>query len=109
MVGIIKMNASRAIPKFDSATTILQALSRYLHGKDMGMASPVQMMVAGLNPFPRKVRELAYTWGGWGGAVAPRKIHTLRAEDIARWVVGQYPRHPFSPARERKIKNLKFL
>jgi hypothetical protein len=95
--------ATRYIANFDSATAMLRATGRYLRGKDfpqLGMmpGGAVHLMspVAGLvNAMPRKVRERIYIRSGWGEAIPPRKLGKVRAEEISRWVVGQYPRRRY--------------
>jgi hypothetical protein len=95
------MNASKYVAAFDSASSLLRATSRYLHGKDfpsLGSPSPTQLFMVPLNATPRKVRELAYIWGGASEALPAKQIHKIHSEDISRWVVGQYPQNQRYPA-----------
>ncbi len=48
-----------------------------------------------INKLPRHAREQVYSWSGWGEAIRPERLAQVRAEDISRWVVSQYPRRPY--------------
>jgi hypothetical protein len=98
--------ATRHIANFDSATAMLRATGRYLRGKDFPQLG---MMPAGAMPFmkpvgssvnalPEKVRERLYVRSGWGEAIPPKKLGNVSAEEVARWVVSQYPRRRYQAA-----------
>ncbi len=95
--------ATRYVANFDSATAMLRATGRYLRGKDfpqLGMMPqsmmPLMQPVAGfVNVLPRTLRERIYTRNGWGEAIPPRKLGNVRAEEVSRWMVSQYPRRRY--------------
>lgn len=98
------MNALRPpIANFDSASAMLRATARYLHGSDFPLlgampraATPLLMLAAStVNKLPRAVQEQVYIWSGWSEAVAARKIHRARSADIAQWAVDQYPKRRY--------------
>ncbi|MEV0232604.1 hypothetical protein [Nonomuraea sp. NPDC050786] len=88
---------------FDSATGMLRALSRYLRGRDFpslgqfpAAVEPVASRVLGAaNRLPRRHSERAYALSGWSEASAPAKLARLRADELAEWVVGHYPRRRY--------------
>ncbi len=87
------------IANFDSATAMLRATARYLRGRDfpqLGMmpasAMPFMKPVASsVNALPEKVRERLYVHSGWGEAIPPKKLGDVRGEEVARWMVSEYP------------------
>ncbi|MFI6737626.1 hypothetical protein ACIBI9_32275 [Nonomuraea sp. NPDC050451] len=100
------MRPAKAVASFDSASGMLRALSRFLHGKDMpligqgpaaleGVASAV---LGGAAKLPRALQEKAYALSGWAEAVPMRRVSELRSADLARWVTGHYPRRPYPVA-----------
>src|SRR5947209_6146747 len=91
--------ATDAIADFDSASAMLRALGRFLHGKDypgLGInpdsLEPVGLLV---NQLPRFLREQVYIWSGWAEAIPPADLSRVSAEEISRWVVAEYPRRQF--------------
>lgn len=86
---------SSPIANFDSAAGMVRAIGRFLDGKDfrgLGSLPPgLEPAARVLNALPLTVRERIYTWSGWLEALAPRHLGHVRAEDISRWVVQQYP------------------
>src|SRR5688500_12051744 len=90
------------IANFDSASAMLRMLARFLHGQDFarlgGTAPPLEPLADAVNGLPRGVREQLYIWSGWAEAIRPDKLAGVRAEDIARWVVDQYPRRRYPAA-----------
>ncbi|HET7910300.1 MAG TPA: hypothetical protein VFL19_06295, partial [Nitrospira sp.] len=78
---------------FDSASAMLSALSRFLHGRDFPMlgavppwAGPTVKAACGLvNRLPAVLREQIYIWSGWLEAIAPRRLERVSEMDLARW------------------------
>ena len=105
MIGSIlkTMKPTSFVADFDSAAAMLRALSNYLHGWDFPLlgaqprwTAPVMKLLAGaLNRMPDSAKEQVYIWGGRFEAIAPRKLRQARAERIAEWVVGLYPRRKY--------------
>jgi hypothetical protein len=92
------VRAGRSVAQFDSASAMLRATARLLHGRDFaGLGMPVSPLPLGLavNRLPSGVREAAYTWFGWTEALPPRKLGQVRAEALARWVTERYPPGPY--------------
>ncbi|MEV4090295.1 hypothetical protein AB0J43_59505, partial [Nonomuraea fuscirosea] len=100
------MRPGKAVASFDSATGMLRALSRFLHGKDVpligqgpAVLEPVLAAVLGAaNKMPRALQEQAYALSGWAEAVPLRRVPQIRSGELARWVVGHYPRRPYPVA-----------
>jgi hypothetical protein len=89
---------ARAIASFDSASAMLRALARYLHGKDfpaVGLSRLLQPVAIAANALPRRAREGVYAWSGWCEALPPKKLAQVWAEEVARWMVGLYPQRRF--------------
>lgn len=90
--------APRYVANFDSASSMVRALGRYLRGRDFpgaGIAPTSASLASGLNALPPRVRETLYTWGGWSEAVSPRKLNQVRAEVLSEWIVRSYPRRSY--------------
>ncbi len=88
------MRPARYIVNFDSAAAMLRATARFLEGKDFpgaGMSPPLPILGTAVNALPRSVKQTLYKWGGWGEAIRPRDLARVDAEDLAGWVVKQYP------------------
>jgi hypothetical protein len=97
------MRPQRAVASFDSATGMLRALSRFLHGRDVpalgsapSVAEPALAAAFGsANRLPGAAKERLYAWSGWSEALPQRRVPSIRSEDIAAWVVGHYPRRRY--------------
>ena len=79
---------------FDSATGMLRALAACLHGKEfanLGLTAALKPVAIGTNLLPTAIRQEVYKLGGYFEAVAPEKLERVKDEDIARWVVDQFP------------------
>jgi hypothetical protein len=85
------MRPSRYIARFDSATGFLQALARFLRGKDVPTPGRTKLVSA----LPRGLQEQLSAWSGWAGAIPPRRLADVHAEDMADWVVSHYPRRRY--------------
>ncbi len=86
------------IADFDSASAMLRALSACLHGEDfanLGMSAWLRPPVLATGLLPRRVREAVYAWSGWAEATPAARIGEVDAEEIARWVVGSYPKRRY--------------
>ena len=95
------MKAPRYIANFDSASAMLRALGRFLEGKDfpgLGIQPTLEPLAPAVNALPRRARELLYIWSGWREAIPTEQLGAVRAEEIARWVVSQYPRRRYPAA-----------
>ena len=97
------MRSPGYIANFDSATAMLRATARFLHGRSFPQlgtmpeaAMPLMGPAVGLiNALPEKARERLYVRSGWGEAVSPEKLGNVRAEEVSRWMVGEYPRRHY--------------
>jgi hypothetical protein len=95
--------ARRSIASFDSATAMLRAVARFLHGRDMaalgtvpGPLAPVAERAAALvNLLPDRPREAVYPLASGREAVPPERLDEVDAEAVARWMTGQYPRRRY--------------
>src|SRR5215210_5022614 len=82
---------------------MLRATARYLRGEDFpalgvtrrSLAPAMRPVAAAVNALPARVREGVYSWSGWSEAIPPKKLGGVHAEDVARWVVGEYPRRRY--------------
>jgi hypothetical protein len=89
----------RYLADFDSATAMLRALARYLHGRDFPLlgamprwAAPAMKLAAGaVNRLPPRLQEQVYIWSGWYEAISPKRLDQVNLEDVAEWVVRLYP------------------
>ncbi|MGW3173411.1 hypothetical protein [Streptomyces sp. NPDC001153] len=97
------MKAARAVASFDSATGMLRALSRFLAGRDVpalgtfpaAFELPLSGLLGALNRLPVAVRERVYAASGWAEAVPRHRVGDVRAEALAEWITGHYPRHRY--------------
>lgn len=95
MTGLVRhVGVARALTDFDSAVNMVRALGRFLRGKGHGGLSvgPSSRWLAdALSALPHAVRRRAFTAMGWMQGLPLHRAHQINAEDIARWVVDQYP------------------
>lgn len=90
---------SLAVAGFDSASAMLRALGRFLHGRDfalMGLgpsgAEPLaRAAVAAVERLPDRHLQHLYSVGGWSEAVLPFLLGRVHAHRLADWVTAQYP------------------
>ena len=86
------------IADFDSASAMLRALSACLHGEDfanLGMSAWLRPPVLATGLLPPRLREAVYAWSGWAEATPAKRVGEVDAEEIARWVVGSYPKRRY--------------
>jgi len=87
------------IANFDSASAMLRATARYLHGQDfpgMGVQPPAAEPIADLiNKLPRLAQEALYTLGSAGEAMPANLLGGVRAEAVAQWMVKEYPEREY--------------
>jgi hypothetical protein len=94
------MKPAKAVASFDSASSMLRALSRFLRGRDVPLigqaparSEPALAALLGLvNRAPRRLQEKVYAVSGWAEAVPMRRIDEIGSDELARWVVDHYPR-----------------
>lgn len=97
--GAGSVTPRRAVASFDSATGMLRALSRFLHGRDVpligqapGALEPLATAVlTAMNRLPRGARQRLYAAGGWTEAIPPGAAGAVASADLAAWVAGHYP------------------
>jgi hypothetical protein len=88
------------IANFDSGAAMLRATARCLRREEFPLLGVLpkllapKMKIAGLalNQVPQQWREEFYIYSGWGEAVLPGRLNRLKAERVAEWIVGEYPR-----------------
>jgi hypothetical protein len=87
----------RFVANFDSASAMMRATARYLRGLDFPMVgmAPGSPPLTWINALPEKVRETIYVHSGWGEALPATQLHHVRAEEISRWVVNEYPHRQY--------------
>jgi hypothetical protein len=92
------MQAVRFIARFDSASAMVQATARYLHGQDfsgLGILRSSKLLMPLVNALPARLRQYLYRFGGWYEGVPPHWLGRVRAEALSQWVVDQYPRRQY--------------
>jgi hypothetical protein len=88
---------------FDSASAMLVALARCLHGRDFpllgtfapSMTPALKLLAGAVNALPNWGKEQVYIWSGWLEAISQRRLAQVRGEDLTRWVVSLYPERPY--------------
>ncbi|MBW3596883.1 MAG: hypothetical protein KY475_06355 [Planctomycetes bacterium] len=92
------MRTSRYVAQFDSASGMLHANARFLHGRDWPMRAPfapLNLVMRVANYLPVAARDKLYIFGGWKESVSPAQLAKLRTEDLSRWIIEQYPRRRY--------------
>lgn len=95
------MDPSRYVAQFDSASAMLRAVARFLHGKDfpsLGTKSLWRPVMAVSNIFPRVVRESCYILGGRQETHRPERLARLSWNAVNEWVTSHYPRRRYPAA-----------
>jgi hypothetical protein len=88
------MSMPRFVAGFDSTTGMLQATSAYLRREPfpaLGHPPAMRPLVKASRILPRRLREAGFILGGAAETISPRKAAKVDAEEISRWVCGQYP------------------
>jgi hypothetical protein len=86
------------VADFDSASAMVQASARFLHGEDfpgLGLSRRLEPLAIAVNYLPRRVRRLIYTYSGGAEAIPPARLSEIRAEEVSRWATGLYPARSF--------------
>ena len=86
------------VADFDSASAMVQASARFLHGEDfpgLGLSRRLEPLAIAVNYLPRRVRRFIYTYSGGAEAIAPARLSEIRAEEVSRWATGLYPERTF--------------
>lgn len=90
------------ITELDSATAMLRATARYLHGKELRSGGIAPELVAAITDLmshlPERLGHKLSTWSGWVSASAPRVVNHVQTETIDRWVTRQYPQRRYPAA-----------
>jgi hypothetical protein len=97
------VSAGRAVAGFDSASAMLRVLGAALAGREAPLLAQfpaalepvVDLVAGGVERLPRPVVEAIYRRTGWADAVPARQLRRVRSEQLAEWVVGQYPRRRY--------------
>lgn len=55
----------------------------------------MRVMASLVNRMPRQLREQVYIWSGWSEAISQRRIHKAKADRVAEWIVGLYPKRRY--------------
>jgi hypothetical protein len=82
------------IAKLDSASVMLRALARFLHGKDfpaLGQPPFLQYPGSFADWLPRGLRERLFAVFGASEGVAPEAVGQVSAAAIAEWFTSLYP------------------
>jgi hypothetical protein len=91
-------SAPPGIAQFDSASAMLLALARFLHGKDfpgLGQSRFLRSVVPFANLLPRGIRERLFARLGAGEGVVPEAAGRVSAAAIAEWAASLYPRRRY--------------
>lgn len=94
----MKQSQTKFIADFDSASAMVRALGRFLHGSDfpaLGQNMALYPLAVAANWLPHALRQRVYALGGWIEAVPPSQLGSFRADTISRWVVDAYPRQRY--------------
>ena len=91
------------VADFDSATGMLRALSRYLHGEDFPLlgtlprwtAPSMKLLATLINRLPRRLQEQIYIWSGWYEAITPEQLQEVNTEQVAAWMASLYPQRQY--------------
>lgn len=97
------MRISRQVASFDSASAMVRATARFLHGRDfpaLGMPAMrlVEPLMVAANLLPASARELLYARSSGREGLDPDRLGSIRAEQLAAAVVAVYPRRRYPAA-----------
>lgn len=93
-----KRSTPLGIAKFDSASVMLRALARFLHGRDfpaLGQPRALQHIVRFADRLPRHLRERLFALGGALEGVRPEHVDRVSAAKIAAWMCSLYPQRRY--------------
>lgn len=97
-----RIPSPKYVADFDSASAMLKANASALRGEgfpQVGNTVPVgafaEPLASAIDALPQRLRNLVYIASGVAEAAPPDRIGDVRAEDISRWVVGEYPRRRY--------------
>jgi len=92
----------RYITQFDSATSMVYALSNCLRGEPFagkGITTEFPRWAGdAINAVPGKAREEIYAWGGWLGSMPVNRIEEINGEAAAKWITEQFPTQSYPGA-----------
>src|SRR5829696_8374755 len=91
------------VADFDSASAMMTALARSLHGCDFPMLgamprwmTPAMKLFAGaVNRLPAWAQDQVYIWSGWLESVSPRHLDRVTDAGLSEWAVNLYPRRRY--------------
>ncbi|HEX5543274.1 MAG TPA: hypothetical protein VFX60_17245 [Micromonospora sp.] len=94
------MKVAREVAAFDSASAMVVAVARFLHGRGTPpMANPALRMLSPLataaNHLPAGIREMIYSRASGAEARPATQLAALNIEDVAARLVGRYPRQTY--------------
>lgn len=96
--------ADRAIAGFDSASGMTRVLAAAVDGRDAPAVAQyprrwepvIHRLVTGAEKLPPRMAEAIYRRSGWMDAVPDKKLMQVKSDQLAEWVVRQYPRRQYS-------------
>lgn len=86
------------IANFDSATAMLRATARFLHGSDfpaLGLSPLLKVPAARANLLPKPIRRFLYYFSGWNESIPPGKLADVRVEELSEWIAREYPEREY--------------
>jgi hypothetical protein len=92
------MSMPKYVAGFDSSTGMLRAISTYLAGKPfpaLGHPPALRPLVRASRLLPGRLREAAFILGGAAETISPRRVATVDAAAVSRWVCESYPRRRY--------------
>jgi hypothetical protein len=92
------MKSPDYIADFDSASAMLRANAAFLRGEDfpaLGQKRALEPPAMLANLLPWKLRKQVYIMSGWLESLPVRKIEEVDCDQIAKWVVSEYPERPY--------------
>ena len=97
------VTADRAIAGFDSSSGMTRVLAAAVDGRDAPVLAQyparwetmLDRLVAGAEKLPPRVAEAIYRRSGWLDAVPAKGLRQVTSDQLAEWVVGQYPERQY--------------
>lgn len=93
-----RLLGARFVADFDSSAAMVRAVGRHLTGRDfpaLGVGPESTALAAALARLPAPARRRATALVGATRGVPLHLLRRLRDQDLAQWVVAQYPRGPY--------------